>query len=242
MRSGMKLSIIIPVYNEKSTITHLLDKLLSIPFPYETEIIVVDDGSTDGTSRLIAEYGRDNIIKKHTSLINLGKGAAVRFGLEYAEGDFVIIQDADLELDPEDILKIVEAMRQTGADAVYGSRFAGGRFRFKNASLANSLANKIMTGYTNLLYGGSLTDMSTAYKLIRADALKKIRLRSIGFEFEPEITAKLLRLGYKIREVPIAYQPRTTDQGKKIAWWDGFKYMYYLTKYRIIEKDRLLKK
>lgn len=237
----MKLSIVIPVYNEKTTITRVLDKVLSIPFPYETEIIVVDDGSTDGTDRLIAEYGRGNIIKKHTSLINLGKGAAVRFGLEYAEGDWVIIQDADLELDPGDILKIVEAMQKTGADAVYGSRFAGGRMRFKNASLANIIANKVMTGYTNLLYGGNLTDMSTAYKLIRADALKKIRLRCIGFEFEPEITAKLLRLGYTIFEVPIAYQPRTTKEGKKIAWWDGFKYLYYLTKYRIVAASKFLK-
>jgi len=237
----MKLSIVIPVYNEKTTITRVLDKVLSIPFPFETEIIVVDDGSTDGTARLIADYGQENIIKKHTSLINLGKGAAVRFGLEYAEGDWVIIQDADLELDPGDILKIVEAMKETGADAVYGSRFAGGRLRFKNASFANILANKVMTGYTNLLYGGRLTDMSTAYKLIRADALKKIRLKCIGFEFEPEITAKLLRLGYSIAEVPIAYQPRTTSQGKKIASWDGFKYLYYLTKYRIVAVSKLLK-
>ncbi len=238
----MKLSIVIPVYNEKATITQVLDKLLAVPFPYETQIIVVDDGSTDGTSRLIEEYGRSDIVTRHTSLINLGKGAAVRFGIEYADGDYVIIQDADLELDPADILLIVEKMRESGAAAVYGSRFAGGRLRFANASPANIAANKIMTAYTNLLYGGRLSDMSTAYKLIRGDILKSLKLRCVGFEFEPEITAKLLRLGHRIDEVPIGYRPRTNKEGKKIAWWDGFKYLYYLTKYRLVKTESFLRK
>jgi dolichol-phosphate mannosyltransferase len=238
----MLLSIIIPVYNEQATITEVLDKLLAVKFPCDTEIIVADDGSTDETARKIAEYGRTNLIKKHTSLINLGKGAAVRFGLEYAEGDLVIIQDADLELDPNDILRLLEEMERTGADAVFGSRFAEGRRKFKNASRANIAANVVMTSYTNLLYGSDLTDISTAYKLIKRSVIERIRLRCVGFEFEPEITAKLLRLGHVIRETPVTYTPRTSVEGKKIGWWDGFKYMYYLTKYRLVKPESFQKK
>ena len=240
MKGIMKLSIIIPVFNEKSTIAGLLDKLLAVKFPFETEIIVVDDGSTDGSARILQEYGQENIIKKHCSLINLGKGAAVRFGLEYAEGDYIIIQDADLELDPNDILKIVEQAQKEGIDVVYGSRF----LETENAKgkLSSFAANRIMTGYTNVLYGSRLSDMATCYKLVKADLLKNLKLTCIGFELEPELTAKLLRLGHKIKEVPVSYFPRTTHEGKKIRWWDGFKYMYYLTKYRVMKKNTFVKK
>jgi glycosyltransferase involved in cell wall biosynthesis len=238
----MLLSIVIPVFNEESTIERVLRKLLATSFPCRIEIIVVDDGSTDRTRELLDGLNRDNIFKVHTSLINLGKGAAVRFGLEYAEGDYVVIQDADLELDPEDILRLLEAVIGDGAEVVYGSRF-----KIRGASGARVpwftiLANRILTGYTNLLYRSRLTDMATAYKLVRADTMKSMDLRCIGFEFDPEITAKLLRLGHRIVEVPISYQARSLEEGKKISWKDGFKFIYYLTKYRFQAGDSLLKR
>lgn len=228
----MVLSIIIPVYNEESTIALILRKLLAISFPFGVEIIVVDDGSTDHTKALIDSINRDNVFKVHSSLINLGKGAAVRFGLEYVSGDYVVIQDADLELNPEDIIKLVQPVIAGGVDVVYGSRFKSRGTRVASVPWYTILANRILAGYTNLLYGSTLTDMATAYKLVRTDIVRKLNMRCVGFEFDPEITAKLLRLGHRITEVPISYEPRTTEEGKKITWWDGFRFMYYLTKFR----------
>ncbi|MBN2135712.1 MAG: glycosyltransferase family 2 protein [Acidobacteria bacterium] len=235
----MKLSIIIPVYNEESTITQVLDKLMSLKLPVESEIIIADDGSTDKTGKLIEDFRKKNVIKVHTSLINLGKGAAVRFGIEYAEGDYIVIQDADLELNPNDLLVLLKPVLDGSTNVVYGSRFKKHETPRPKVPWITILANKVMTTYTNILYGGGISDMATAYKLIRRDIIKSINLRCTGFEFEPEITAKLLRLGHKIKEVPISYQPRTTDEGKKIGWKDGFKYMYYLTKYRFVKKETL---
>jgi len=238
----MLLSIIIPVFNEESTIARVLRKLLETPFPCAVEIIVVDDGSTDRTRELLAGLNRDNIFKVHNSLINLGKGAAVRFGLEYAEGDFVIIQDADLELNPEDILRLLEPVMDNGVEVVYGSRFKKRSAEDARVPWFTILANRILTGYTNLLYGSRLTDMATAYKLVKTDTIKRLNLRCIGFEFDPEITAKLLRLGSRIVEVPIRYAPRSIEEGKKIGWRDGFKFMYYLTKYRLENADSLTRR
>ena len=238
----MLLSIIIPVFNEESTIGLVLRRLLETSFPCRIEIIVVDDGSTDRTRELIDGLNRDNIFKVHTSLINLGKGAAVRFGLEYAEGDFIVIQDADLELDPEDILRLLEPVMAGGVDVVYGSRFKMHQAPGARVPWFTILANRILTGYTNLLYRSRLTDMATAYKLAKTDVIKRLDLRCIGFEFDPEITAKLLRLGHRILEVPISYQARSVEEGKKISWKDGFKFIYYLTKYRFQAGDSLLKK
>jgi glycosyltransferase involved in cell wall biosynthesis len=229
----VKLSIIVPVFNEETTIEVVLRNLLSISFPFDVEIIVVDDGSTDRTKELIASVNRDNIFKVHSSLINLGKGAAVRFGLEYVSGDYVIIQDADLELDPEDINKLLEPVIAGRVDVVYGSRFKSRGPRAIKVPWYTILANRILALYTNLLYGSHLTDMATSYKLVRTEVVRKLNLRCIGFEFDPEITAKLLRLGHRIIEVPISYEPRTTEEGKKITWWDGFRFMYYLTKFRV---------
>jgi len=238
----MKLSIIIPVYNEESTISQVLEKLLNLSLPVDTEIIIADDGSTDKTAEIISEFENKNVVKVHTSLINLGKGAAVRYGLEYAEGDYVIIQDADLELNPEDFPKLLEPVLKNNAEVVYGSRFMKGSKRIARVPFITILANKIMTLYTNILYGTNLTDMATAYKLIKADIIKKINLTCTGFQFDPEVTSKLLRLGYKIKEAPISYQPRTIEEGKKVGWKDGFKHMYYLTKYRFIKKQNFRKK
>jgi glycosyltransferase involved in cell wall biosynthesis len=237
----MVLSIIIPVYNEESTIALVLRKLLSMTFPFDVEIIVVDDGSTDRTREFIAEVNRDNVLKVHTSLINLGKGAAVRFGFEYVKGDYVIIQDADLELDPEDIIKLLQPIIDGKTDVVYGSRFKSRSTRVIAVPWYTILANKILAGYTNLLYGSSLTDMATSYKLVRTSIVKNLSMRCVGFEFDPELTGKILRLGYRIVEVPISYEPRTTEQGKKITWWDGFRFMYYLTKFRVQRADSFVR-
>lgn len=237
----MKLSIIIPVFDEETTIRQVLQKLVDIPFPFETEIIIVDDGSTDRTAQIIDEFNRDNIFKVHNSLINLGKGAAVRFGLEYVTGDYVVIQDADLELNPEDIINMVDLVKGEKVNVVFGSRFRRGVVRESYVPWYSILANKVLTFYTNLLFGSRLTDMATAYKMLRTDIARKIKFKCIGFEFDPELVAKVIRLGYKIEEVPISYQPRSIEEGKKISWKDGFKFLYYLTKYRFIRYEAIVK-
>jgi len=242
LEGDMMLSIIIPVYNEESTIALVLRRLLAISFPFSVEIIVVDDGSTDRTKELINGINRDSILKVHSSLINLGKGAAVRFGLEYVGGDYVIIQDADLELNPEDIITMLQPVIGGGVEVLYGSRFKSKRLRIASVPWYTILANKILAGYTNILFGSRLTDMATSYKLVRTDIIRRLNLRCVGFEFDPEITAKLLRLGHHIMEVPISYAPRTTDEGKKITWWDGFRFMYYLTKYRFQNVNTFVRK
>jgi glycosyltransferase involved in cell wall biosynthesis len=238
----VKLSIIVPVFNEESTIARVLDTLVRIQFPCAVEIIVVDDGSTDHTAQCVALANRDNVFKVHTSLINLGKGAAVRFGLEYAEGDYVVIQDADLELNPHDLLSLLACVMNEGAEVVFGSRFKGRRKGSAKVPWFTILANRVLTAYTNILFGSRLTDMATAYKLVKTDTMKRINLRCIGFEFDPEVTAKLLRLGRHIVEVPIDYEPRSVVEGKKIGWKDGFRFMYYLTKYRLASADSVVRR
>ena len=238
----MKLSIIVPVFNEESTIARVLETLAHIQFPCAIEIIVVDDGSTDHTAECVALMNRDNVFKVHTSLINLGKGAAVRFGLEYAEGDYVVIQDADLELNPHDLLSLLACVMNEGAEVVFGSRFKGRRKGSAKVPWVTILANRVLTAYTNILFGSRLTDMATAYKLVKTDTMKRINLRCIGFEFDPEVTAKLLRLGCHIVEVPIDYEPRSVVEGKKIGWKDGFRFMYYLTKYRLASADSIVRR
>ena len=228
----MKLSVIIPVYNEESTIAEVIDRVSALEVPgFEKEIIVADDGSRDESASIIDNYRKKypNIIKVHTSLINLGKGAAIRFGLEYATGDVILIQDADLELQPEEYPSLVEPILRGETDVVYGSRFRGSA---KNIPFKTRVANWVLTKFSNLLYGSKLTDMATAYKVFRSEVIKGLRLRSARFEFEPEVTAKLLMSGYKIVEVPISYHPRSVDEGKKIGWIDGIEYIYTLLKYR----------
>lgn len=232
---SVTLSIIIPVYNEQSTIGEVIDRVCTLDLDHiRKEVIVADDGSTDLTAEIVEARRRTNanLIKVHTSLINLGKGAAVRFALEHATGDIVIIQDADLELDPSEYRRLIEPILRGEADVVYGSRFLGNGAKIP---LRTRLANRLLTWLTNLLFGSRLTDMETAYKVFRREVIEGVRLRAVGFDFEPEVTAKLLLAGCRIHEVPVSYNPRTPEEGKKIGWIDGLDALYTLLKCRFVQ-------
>ncbi len=225
----MKLSVIIPVYNEKDTLGTLLEKVLAVPL--EKEVILVDDFSTDGTREMLKAMDRPGIITIFHD-VNKGKGAAIKTGLQYATGDITIIQDADLEYDPNDYLKLIEPIRSGAADVVYGSRFLG---RTENMSLAHVLGNKALTLALNLLYGTKLTDIATCYKLIKTPLFKSLTTKASRFDFEPEVTAKLLKSGKKIVEVPISYHGRDWSEGKKITWRDGIPTLWAIIKYRFMD-------
>jgi glycosyltransferase involved in cell wall biosynthesis len=228
-----KLSIIIPVYNERQTIGEVIRKVREVKLDnIEKEIIIVDDSSTDGSQEEILKFQKldPKTTKVHLSFINLGKGASIRVGLKYAAGEVIIIQDADLELNPNEYHKILHPILNGEADVVYGSRFLK---KNKNIPLKARLGNYFLTRLTNLLFGAKLTDMETAYKAFRKQVLSGIRLRSLEFEFEPEITARILQKGYEIKEVPISYNPRTKEEGKKISYIMGVEAVLTLLRCKI---------
>ncbi len=227
----MKLTVIVPVYNENKTVRHLLEVIQSVPV--SKEIIIVDDGSTDGTREMLKESPQTPEIRMIYHDKNRGKGSAVRTGIRAALGDVIIIQDADLEYDPMDYLLLLDAMQTNNAHVVYGSRFLKKK---PASSFWHRWVNYFLTGLTNILFGSRLTDMETCYKLFRTSCLRAISLGSDGFEIEVEITAKMLKGGEKIIEVPISYKGRSFHEGKKIGWKDGVKAVWALFRYRFFSE------
>jgi glycosyltransferase involved in cell wall biosynthesis len=232
----MKLSIVIPVYNEKHTIKVVLQKVLGVQLEnIEKEIIVVDDGSYDGTREILQEVEKEwasRSVRVFFHPQNRGKGAAVSTGLPQVTGDIVIIQDADLEYHPEDYPQLIKPILHYGADVVYGTRFIGVHRAFM---FWHYLANKGLTFATNLLFDSMISDMEVGYKAFRTPIVKGLEIKARGFDFEPEVTAKILKRKVKLYEVPITYSGRDYSEGKKITWRDGFKAVWTLLKYRFKE-------
>lgn len=225
----MKISIIVPAYNEEKTVTKVLERLVTFKVSdWEKEIIVVNDSSTDRTLENIKAFAKKEKIVLLEHNLNQGKGAAIQTGLSAATGDYVIIQDADLEYDPNDIAKLLAVAKINPKTAVYGSRFTGDH----KDVWWHRIGNGLLTLATNVIFGCRLTDMETCYKLIPRDFFKKIKIVSKRFDFEPEITSKLIRMGAKILEVPITYQKRGYDEGKKIGWKDAVMTLVTLIKFR----------
>ena len=225
---GRTLSVIVPVYNERNTVAEVLRRMRRVELPVNVEIVVVDDGSTDGTSHILRALEDSTVeVVHHPS--NRGKGAAIRTGLEHVRGDLVLIQDADLEYDPEDWPRLLRPILRGRSDVVYGSRFSG-----EGGSMAASdwVGNRFLSLATNLLYNTSLSDMECGYKLFTRKVLDDITIESDRFDFEPEITAKVLRKGHRIYEVPVSYSGRPASEGRKFAWRDGVRAMVTLVRYR----------
>lgn len=252
-----KLSIIIPVYNEEKTILKVIAEVKKVKINnVEKEIVIVDDFSTDKTRHILKKIKEKSIenlrfsghrkskgfscaIKIFCHSKNMGKGAAIRTALRHAVGDVISIQDADLEYAPSNIAKLIKPILNGDADIVYGSRFLGKKLSLfgkkKTLLPLHWIGNRGLTFITNMLYFSSLTDMETGCKVFKKDVVKNIKLRAARFDFEPEITAKILKRGYKIKELPIDFNPRTFKEGKKITWRDGIKAVYYLIKYRFVD-------
>lgn len=231
----MKLSIIMPAYNEAATIAEVVKRVLSVDVGLEKEFIIVDDRSTDGTREFLQRLAQEGSpeIKVFFHERNRGKGAAIRTALSHITGEVVLIQDADLEYDPKDYPKLLEPILEGWADVVYGNRFHGGPHRV--LYFWHAVGNRLVTTFANMLTNLNLSDMEVGYKVFRADALKRIRLRSNRFGFEPEVTVKVAKLGCRIYEVPISYFGRTYEEGKKITWKDGLAAIYHLLRYRLFD-------
>jgi len=223
------LSVVIPVYNELTTVPALLERVVAAPLV--KEVIVVDDGSVDGTSEFLHSYSNPQVkVLFHQQ--NLGKGAAIRTAQPHVRGEYVVIQDADLEYQPEEYPILLKPLRDGGADVVYGSRFLG---IHRVYLVWHYLGNRFLTGLTNLLYNTNLTDMECGFKAFRREVFQDLRLRSKGFEIEPELTAKVFKRGLRVVEVPITYYGRDYREGKKITWLDAFPAIWALVKYRFVD-------
>ena len=251
----MKVSIIIPVYNEMPTLGEVLRRVLAAPLPAgcEREVIVVDDGSTDGTRVVLEEFQRRERVLTYYSAINEGKGAALRVGIRKATGSIILVQDGDLEYDPADYVAVLTPIVSGTAEIVYGSRFGAGPAGYQGGPAKtghyecagtsgmrwpNWIANRLLALTANVLFNAGISDEATAYKAFRADVLRRVTLTCRRFEFCPEVTAKLRRLGYRIHEVPIRYHPRSVEQGKKIRYSDGFEAFWTLVKFRVLPRRR----
>ena len=230
-RTYSLLSVIVPVYNERVTVAEVIRRIRAVDVPVDVEVIVVDDGSSDGTDKVLTALA-DSTVRVITHPVNKGKGAAIRTGMASARGDLLLIQDADLEYDPEDWPKLLNPVLRGKAQVVYGSRFTGER---RNMLFLHWVGNRFLSLVTNVLYNTTLSDMETCYKLFDRTVLEGITINASRFEFEPEITAKLLRRGIRIYEVPISYTGREFEEGKKITWRDGFIALWTLVKYRFTD-------
>ena len=224
------LSVVMPAYNERDTIDEIIGRVITVPL--RIELIVVDDGSRDGTRDRLAALQEQYGFKLILQPANRGKGAALRRGFEEVTGDIVVIQDADLEYSPEEYPQLIELICQGRADVVYGSRFLG---RHRVFLFTHYLGNRLLTFLTNVLYNTMLTDMETCYKVMRVEVLRSMTLRSDSFGIEPELTAKIFKRGYRVYEVPITYDGRGYEEGKKITWRDGIVALWTLLKYRVTE-------
>src|SRR5436853_1771288 len=224
------LSVVMPAYNESATIEEIIRRVLAVPV--RTQLIVVDDYSTDGTRDILGRLQRELDFTLLLQPENRGKGAALRTGFGSVRGDLVVIQDADLEYSPEEFPPLIELICEGRADVVYGSRFLG---RHRVFLFTHYLGNRVVTLATNILYNTMLTDMETCYKVMRIDVLRSFTLKSDGFGIEPELTAKIFKRGYRVYEVPITYDGRGYDEGKKISWRDGIVALWVLLKYRFTE-------
>jgi glycosyltransferase involved in cell wall biosynthesis len=231
-REYHSLTVITPVYNERTTVAEVIRRMRAVELPLTLSIIAVDDGSSDGSDKVLSAL-EDSTMRVLRHEKNQGKGAAIRTGLAEARGDLVLIQDADLEYDPNDWPKLLDPILRGKARVVYGSRFTGER---KNMLPLHWMGNRLLSLVTNVLYSSTLSDMETCYKLFDAQVLEGLTVVSNRFDFEPEITAKILRRGYRIYEVPISYAGREHDEGKKITWRDGFGAMRALIKFRFTKE------